>query len=452
MLALLVVLVAQAAPQKGLGLRELQERARRNDPRAMQGAAQLENARSKRDEANWAFFPNFQVTAYIAGPTPERRLIGGDSDQEPTNPLSLTPGSRGENWLHGQVGFTAHADVQAVLPIWTFGKLTAGKSAVGHLVNATEALLQRARDQAAFDVARAYWGYQTARNADDSVRKIRDRLRDAQQTAQKLLAGKSEQISRSDAMKLDYLAEEIEAQHAGAVKNRDLALTGLRLLVGAEPGEELNVAQQDLPVAPQPPNADELLRRALQQRPETRAANEAAGARQALVDLARARIWPDFGLVGGVRFTTTTNASNPPSPFVNNPYHESSGFIAIGLQGTLDVPQKLARLRQAEADLHEAVAMQLGAQQLVRLDLQQALGDLAEARAKVERYGRETQIGKQLATQAGVAFDSGLGDARELLEGTLLYARADGERLKALHDAQLAWAALEKAAGGPLSP
>ena len=152
----------------------------------------------------------------------------------------------------------------------------------------------------------------------------------------------------------------------------------------------------------------------------------------------------------GSAFTTTTNADNPPSPFVNNPYHESSGYIALALQGTFDVPQKLARVRQAEADLHEALAMQIGAQQLVRLDLQQALGDLAEARVRVDRYTKEAQIGKQLATQAGVAFDSGLGEARELLEDTLLYVRADGERFKALYDAQLAWAALEKAVGGPL--
>ena len=96
--------------------------------------------------------------------------------------------------------------------------------------------------------------------------------------------------------------------------------------------------------------------------------------------------------------------------------------------------------------------MQLGSQQLVRLEMQQAFGDLAEARVRVQRYSKETDIGKQLSTQAGVAFDSGLGDARELLEGTLLYTRADGERLKALYDAQLAWAALEKAVGAPLGP
>src|SRR5438105_3620952 len=328
MLAVLLVVVAQAAPPKGLGLRELQERARKNDPRAMQVAAQLEAARGKRDEASWVFFPAFQTTAYLAGPTPQRRLIGGDLDPDPTNPAHLKPGSTG-GIFHGDQGVTAHVDVQAVMPIWTFGKWTAGKSAAGHLVNASEALLQRARDQAAYDVARAYWGYQTARNADASVQKVRTRLKDAQQTAQKLLAEKSEQISRADSMKLDYLAEEVEAQHASAVKNRDLALTGLRLLVGAQAGEDLPILEQEL---------------------------------------------------------------------------------------------------------------------------QQALGDLADARVRVERYGNETQIGKQLSNQAGVAFDSGLGDARELLEGTLLFMRADGERLRALHDAQLAWAALEKAAGAPLGP
>jgi outer membrane protein TolC len=427
---LLALLVAQ-----GLGLRELQELARKNDPRAQQASAQVENAQGKRDEARWAWFPNFETIAYIAGPTPERRL------QPSTDPNILDATSGKWN------GVTAHIDVQAILPLYTFGKLSSGKEATKHLVGATEALLTRARDQAAFDTARAYWGYQTARNADDAVRKVRDRLTQAQETAQKLLKEESDQITKADAAKLDYLAEEIEAKHAEAVKNRDLAFTGLKLITGVS---DLNVAQQDLPEAPAAPDAEQTLKTALARRPETKAVAEAIAARQALVDLAHAQLYPDLGLVGGARFTDTTNADNPGSPFVNNPYHESSGYVALALRGTFDVPQKLARLRQAESDLHEAQAMQLGAQQLVRLEVQQALGDLTEAHVRADRYTKQAAIGKQLVTQAGVAFDSGLGEARELLEDTLLFARADGERLKALFDAQVAWAALEKAAGGPL--
>src|SRR3954470_15383838 len=281
MIAFLLVLAQAAAPSppaKGMTLRELQERARKNDPRAMQAVAQLENAQGKRSEADWAFFPNFQTTGYIAGPVKERRLTDGDNAANPTDPGALTPGSLGSGLFHGQQGITGHIEVQAILPVWTFGKLTAGKEAAKHLVNATDALLQRVRDQSAFDVARAYWGYQTARNADITVQRTRDRVKSAQQTAKRLLAEQSEQISRADAMKLDYLAEEIEAQLASALKSRDLALTGLRLLVAAQPAEELLIAQQDLPEAPQAPNAEELLRRALQQRPEARAANEGVAA------------------------------------------------------------------------------------------------------------------------------------------------------------------------------
>ncbi|HUJ27445.1 MAG TPA: TolC family protein [Myxococcales bacterium] len=425
---LLALLLAQ-----GLTLRELQDLARKNDPRAQQAAAQADNAQGKREEAKWAWFPNFETIAYIAGPTPERRLSADN------NVLDATSGA----WN----GVVAHIEMQAILPLYTFGKLDAGKAATQHLVGATDALLQRARDQAAFDTARAYWGFQTARNADDSVQKIRDRLTQAQATAKKLIEQESEQISKSDAAKLDYLAEEIEAKHAEAVKNRDLAFTGLKLITGKD---ELQVAQQDLPAAPAMPDPDKVLKTALERRPETKAASEGIAARQALVDLARAQLYPDFGLVGGARFTETTNADNPPSPFVGNPYHESSGYVAVAVRGTFDIPQKLARLHQAEADLREAQAMQAGAQQLVRLEVQQALGDLGEARVRADRYAKEAAIGKDLAKQAGVAFDSGLGEARELLEDTLLYARADGERLKALFDAQVAWAALEKAAGGPL--
>jgi outer membrane protein TolC len=343
-----------------------------------------------------------------------------------------------------------HAEVQALLPLYTFGKIDAGKSATSHLVGAQEALLQRARDQATYDATRAYWGYQTARNAQDTLQKVRDRIEDARKTADKLLKEESEQITKADRMKIDYLAEEIEANGAAAIKNRDLAITGMRSLLGLKPEEPLEIDQQALPEPPPQPALDAVLAKAFERRPEVRAADEGVKARMAQVDLETARLWPDIGLVGGGRFTETTNASNPASPFVFNPYHELSGYVALGFRGTFDVPQKLARRRQAQADLAEAMALRRGAEQLVRLEVSQALGDLAEARVKVDRYTKEAAIGKQLATQAGVAFDSGLGEARELLEDMLLYARADGSRLEALYNVQLAWAALEKAAGGPL--
>ncbi len=434
----------QQPPQASgpLTLPQLQELARQNDPRTAMARAQVENAQGKRDEVRWSLFPKFETQVALAGPTPEARF----ANHPPASLTDVTSGSQCR--FCGELGIGVGATVNMVLPIYTFGKYTAGKAATDHLVDAMSALLQRAYDQATFEVTRAYWGYQTARGARDTVVQVRSRIAEARQRGQKLLAEQSDQISKSDLMKIDYLAEEIEARTSEANKNAALALTGIRLLIGKGPQEPLDIAQQELPQPPPQPNEDEVLRRALERRPEARAAAEQVAARRAALDVERAKLYPDLALVGGATLNYTSSAEDPRTPFAYNPYNQRSAYVALGLQVTFDIPQKLARIRQAEADLHDAMAQQRGAESLVRLEVRQGLGDLEEARQRVLRYTNQSNIGKQLAVQAGLAFDSGLGEARELLEDVLLWARADGEKFRALFDAQIASAALQKAAGG----
>lgn len=441
----LAVAQAQPAPSGALTLPQLQQLARQNDPRTAMARAQVDNAQGKHDEVRWALFPKFETQLAVAGPTPEARFNKGPPDH-PNSLADVTEGSK--CWFCGQLGIGLGATVNMVLPIYTFGKYSSGKEATEHLVGAMSALLQRAYDQATFDVTRAYWGYQTARGARESVVQVRSRLADAKQRAQKLLAEQSDQITKSDAMKLDYLAEEIEARTAEANKTAALALTGIRLLIGKGPEEPVDIVQQELPQPPPQPNEDEVLRRALQKRPEARAAAEQVAARSAALDVERAKLYPDLAIVGSATWNYTSSADFPQTPFAYNPYNQKTAYAVLALRGTLDIPQKLARIRQAEADLRDALAQQRGAEHLVRLEIRQALGDLEEARQRVLRYTNESTIGKQLAVQAQLAFDSGLGEARELLEDMLLWARADGEKFKALFDAQIAWAALQKAVGG----
>jgi outer membrane protein TolC len=431
----------------GLTLREVQERARVTDPRVAQAQAQLLNAQGKKEEADYAWFPSITATGYLGGPTPERYLKGGGAlNPNPTAPDAVWHNS----FWDGQLGVQMHADVQAILPLYTFGKIASGQEATKHLVGANQALVQRAKDQTTFDAARAYWGYQTARDAGNTVEKIRGELNEAKATADRLLKEDSDQISQADRLKIDYLAEQFEAFQAGTLKNRELAVFGMRALLGLKADDPLDIAQESLPEPPAQPPMEKIVKLALERRPEMIAAEEAVRARKALVDLENARLFPDFGLVGGAIWTETTNASSPVSPFAYNPYHDLSAYVALAVRGSFEIPQKLARRSQAEADLAEAMAVRAGAERLVRLDVQQALGDLAEARVKVDRFTRQTAIGKLLLTRATLAFDSGLGEARELMEDTLLYAYADGARLGALFDAQVAWAALERATSGPL--
>jgi outer membrane protein TolC len=341
--------------------------------------------------------------------------------------------------------------MNAVLPLYTFGKIDAGNAAAVHGVVAQDALLERTRQQSVFDVTRAYWGYQTTHFGLAAIEGVRRRIADAKKRAGALVEEGSDQVTRADVTRIDYVTEEVEAQHAGSVKNEALAVIGIKLLIGLEPQEPLEIVRQELPQPPQQPDFEEMVKLGLSRRPETKAARENVLARLALLDLERARYYPDFGLIGGLTVNYQSNADSPVSPFVNNP-NQRTGFVALGLRGTLDIPQKIYRVRQVEADVHEAQALLAGSESLLRLELQQALGDLAEARVRAQRYSREAAIGKQLLVQAGLAFDTGLGTANDLVLDAFLYSRATGEQLRALFDAQIAWASLERAVGTEVKP
>src|SRR3954468_21495981 len=82
LLAVAVAVVTGAGAQtsappsspSALTLPQLQELARKNDPRTGMARAQLEGAQGKRDETYWAWFPTFQTQIGFGGPTPENKL------------------------------------------------------------------------------------------------------------------------------------------------------------------------------------------------------------------------------------------------------------------------------------------------------------------------------------------------------------------------------------------
>jgi outer membrane protein len=451
---------ADAMPAvQALGLRDLQALAAQADPRAMIAYAQLEYAQGQQQEAKWIWFPDFATTAGFAGPTPEARLKGTTTEEGQPAPgpggtgvdiFNVTDGTR-KGLLGGEWGATARLNMSTQMPIYTFGKITAAQSAAAHGVEARRALLQGSKNQAAFDVARAYWSYQTTRDAQKSINETSDRINQARKQAADLIADKSDQVTQTDADRLDYIADVTAAQSDQAIANQRLSEAALKLLVGRMPEDPLVVVRETVPPPPAMPQMNAMLELARSNRPELKAALENVEARTALLELERAKYYPDFAIVGGIVYAVTTNADSPDSPFVYNPYNTFGGYVALGMKWTFDIPQKMARVKQVDAQLHEAIATQVGAERLVRLDIEQAMADLASARGRAEHYISGSARAKRLLVKGAVAFDSGLGQAFDLLIDTLLYSQAEGERLKALLDAQIAWAALERAVGVPIA-
>src|SRR4029077_8533912 len=96
-------------------------RARKNDLRVREAQDELHILEGKYREAYWAWFPKFETSFTFAGPTPEERndgLGGAPTAQQLRYTLNF-----------GQAGLLFRFDTNAILPVYTFGKLEALREA-----------------------------------------------------------------------------------------------------------------------------------------------------------------------------------------------------------------------------------------------------------------------------------------------------------------------------------
>ncbi|MDX2008861.1 MAG: TolC family protein [Myxococcaceae bacterium] len=441
---LLLVVTAGHAVGAPLTLPELVERARKNDARVRESQAQLAWFRAKYDEARWAWFPRVESYVAVAGPTPEARNdgLGGP----PRTAASLM-----YDLDFGQVGVQFRAGAEAVLPIYTFGKLDALEAAGAKGVQAGEALAVRAADEAELQVSQAFWGLSLARAGVGVIDETVKRLDEAKATLERLRSLDSEQVTQMDVYKLDFYRQQAEVQRAAARQGESFALAAIRLLIAHPPTEPLEVATEALP---EPRGGldpvDALLEQALAHRPELRAVEAGVAAREQEVKLRERMYYPDFGIAGFARWVWTTSATRQRSPFAYDPYNDLSAGLALVSRYTWDFPQKSALLDGARAELDKMRAQRDLIRAGVRLELEKAWGEVSAAQVRFERQTLAEKSARRWATAAFAAFDLGTGDTRDLVESFTALASASAQRAQAQHDVQVALKALSRAVGQPV--
>jgi outer membrane protein TolC len=419
------------------------ERARRTDARVEEAEAELRRLQALQRQAHWAWFPKFETVVGFGGPLPEARNngLGGP----PTTEATLQG-----DWNWGELGVTVRAEVNALLPLYTFGKLSALEKAgdQGPIIGA--ALRERARAEAGFQAAQAFYGYQLANSGLVQLEETAKRLDDAGKRIQELLAEESQQVSKLDTYKVNFFRQVLESRRSEAQQGRALAMEAIRLLSGAQPGEPVEVVSVDLPLAEDefsPPTLEKALALAEQRRPELVAIQAGITAREQEVLIRERAYYPDLGIIGFAKFAYTSNATPQRTPFAYDPYNDATAGIGLAARGTFDIPIKNAQLDQSRAELDKLKAQQRLLQSALRLEVTQVHGALTAALAKARAMTDAEKNARRWATAAYAAFDLGTGDTRELVDAFTALAQASADKAKSWHDVRVGIAALSRVTG-----
>ncbi len=320
-------------------------------------------------------------------------------------------------------------------PLFT-GRRLSGASEAGRL-QARAAREDYLRDEAqlVFAVREAYWTVYKAgdvkRLVDENVALIEAHLRDVRNFLDQGLA------KPNDVLKVQVQlssAKVAQLQSANAIR---LAVMSLNSLIGLPVNGDIRVTSQVRePEAAEPEKMDALVARALENRPELKAAGFGIRAAEAGVKIARSGRYPQIYLVGNYYMSNPNQRIYP----LENKFH---GTWDVGVALSLDLwnwnragaqtRQARAQLAQAEhgaAQLRDAVTLEVSQNYFAVEQQRLTIRLAAEGVAQAEENYRVTRD----RFKAGLALNSDLLDAEvALLQAKISHsqAKADYEVLQA---------------------
>ena len=434
-----LVLASAAEAPSPLTCEQIVALALSNDKRLQVMREQLSILEARRQEARWAWFPKFETSFAMAGPVPEARNngLGGP----PTTQASYL-----YDWDWGTLGLSLRANMSTVLPVYTFGKLSALREMAAHAVGLGHTLELKAQEETKLQTMQACWGFQVAQKAKASLQEGQKRLDEVERLLRQMEEAKSPQVSRADFFKLKYYRGLLDARLGDVEAGQQLALAVLEAMAGAPVMPEL----QDIP-EPEArlPSVEECVELALEARVELRGFEEGVRLRKAEVKLSQSQFWPDIGVFGFVRWAWTSNTTRQYSAFAYDPFHESSAGIGLVARMTLDIPQKVARFQQAQGELRKTQREREAAQAGLKVELKKLLGELQGIQMRAQSLEASEREARKWALASVTAFEVGTGEARDIFDAYLAWLSVSSEKLKAWSEFQLGLFALKRAVGTP---
>jgi outer membrane protein TolC len=425
--------IVAAGPMDRLDLPSLLGRAeQRASVQVAAAAADLAHARAQEVDRMW--IPRLELSA-TGGPSPRIRCLPSPQQCIRTVPDTLQLGFEGGFW---------RLDLRVDMPLYTFGKLQAGKQAAHAAARAGDALAAQSAHAAIFEAAKAYFAVKLGRALVAMLEEGKQKLQQEVNHQEHQLAAAAPEASDTDRRHLLTLLAEVDARLAEARRVMEVGLAGVHY---AAQEDDIDVDGRPLrPLAFTLPSR-QTVRHQAAGRPEHQAAQAGLEAAHQLVALERAGFYPDLALAGGATLSRSSSVEHPNNAFLVDPYNTTAGALGIVLRWAPELGLRFAKVAAATAEARRAQASVGMARHGLAAEAEKAWAEVHDAQDRLaasqtgERHARIWLTGLAQTDAAGLTELHDLADA--LQNYFFMRARA----LQATFDWNVGVMALLKATG-----
>jgi len=335
----------------------------------------------------------------------------------------------------GGLSVFARIDVNAVQPLFTWGRLDAARAAAQAGLEARTLLLQDTTSQVQLRVIQLFWGEALAHRLLDIAAEVEAKIPDAEKHIKDLLAEGSSEVSSSDQYRLDIYKAQLRRRKSEAEKGLTLAHDGLAALVAAAPGD-LRVKTVSLPAAPSTEAVEVEMAQQLaeRQRPDLAALDQAILARSEEVKATRAAMLPQVFLGGTFAFSYAPNRDIQTNPWVGDYFNTLAFGVGLGVRQDLSFPLLFSQLSKARAERETLERQRQGLARLVSVQVESAVADLTYAAERFRAATSSIKASRAWERAAGLDFEAGVGEAKALIDSFVAYTENEVELAQATYE------------------
>ncbi len=408
--------------------------------RSEQAAAEADKAVA---QAIW-FLPEFYANIPV-GVVPGARLktVNGQKDQN-----DITAIESGSNRGLNDLGAFFRVEVNALQPLWTWGRLQAATDAAAAGAEARKFLVDDTSNAIRTRVLQLVMGIRLATRLLAIGADVQNALKEADARVQKSLKANDGEITPEDRYRIEIFRSQLTQRIADGERALEVARVGLAATLALEP-RQLQLRDDPLPDTAQirAPDLQTSLADAERMRPDLKAIDRGIVAKEADVRASRAELFPQLGIVGQFAYSRAAGRDTITNPYVGDYFNALTIGAALAIRQNLSFWTIITRTNKKDAELETLRKQRAGAVRGIRVEVETATADLNAALTKREASAKAVAAGRSWFRSATLNFAVGVADARDLIDAYRGYAEAQYGDAQAIFDLLSAQARLEQVTG-----
>ena len=324
------------------------------------------------------------------------------------------------------------------LPLFTGGRLISGFKQAKYNLNSAKESVRLSQQVTVFNAKRAFYGYLLAeefvRVAEEAVEVAEKQLKNVQNMYEVGM------VSKYDLLSTEVRLANLKPELIKARNNRKIAELGLKNLLGMDLSQDVEI-KGSMPSEFIEPNMEKCIEKALLNRPELYQLKYQKQVGGEMLKMARAAYLPTVAL--GATYNFWADKFD---------FHKDTwaNYYAINLVVSLPLFSgfsKSAQVAQSKAMLREVELTQRGLEDMVKLEVRQAVLKVMDAKESFLSQEKNVDQAKESLRIAELNYSEGLATTLDVSSAQAALTRARMNNSQALFDYVVFLAELDKAMG-----